>query len=440
MEVDVNIPPDVFNKIYYAYLHEDARIQIYYGGSGSGKSVFLAQRAVFDLMNGGRNYLITRKVGRTLRNSVFAEVLRVIGDWGVGRLFNVNKSEMAITCVNGYEIIFIGLDDPEKLKSIVPKKGAITDVWVEEATECARDDVKQLLKRQRGGSSSVPKRLTMSFNPILRTHWIFQDYFSHISMTDTQTSYKAHNLSILHTWHIHNRFLTESDRSDLENETDSYYYNVYTLGLWGVLGNVIFTNWTVEDLSNRIDQFINRHNGLDFGYAANPAAVIMTHYDRAHKMIYIFGELYETGLTNDMLASKTLEMINKDSVICDSAEPKSIAELQKYGVRAVPAKKGKDSVSYGIQWLKQQRIVIDTSCVNTKNEMEQYKWREDKNGNALPEPVDKNNHLIDALRYAYETDSAPLMAQPAMKSRWGRSYENRADDEERPREKSKWRQ
>lgn len=403
-EYRIQIDPAVFNAVYLPHLDNLARTQIFYGGSGSGKSVFLAQRCVFDVMQGKRNYLVCRQVARTIRKSVFNEVKKVISDFSVKHLFNINQTDLVITCKNGCQILFAGLDDPEKIKSITPEKGVITDVWIEEATETERNTVKDLYKRQRGGSDDTAKRMIMSFNPILQSHWIYEEYFSGIGWADKQTEYKGNDLTILKTWYIHNRFLTPEDVRDLENETDSYFYNVYTLGNWGVLGNVIFTNWTVEDLSELRDQFVNRRVGLDFGYSSDPAALITSHYDRAKKVIYIFDELYETGLTNDVLAGEVKSKINEDYVTCDSSEPKSIAELNRYGVNARGASKGKDSVIHGIQWLQQQKIVIDVGCINTRNEFQQYKWKEDAGGYAMPVPVDKNNHLIDALRYAYEAD------------------------------------
>lgn len=404
MATQVQIDPVVFNSVFLPHLNNLARTQIYYGGSGSGKSVFLAQRCVYDLMRGGRNYLITRQVGRTIRGSVFTEILKVINEWGVGGLFTINKSDMLITCQNGYQIIFAGLDDAEKLKSLTPIKGAISDIWVEEATETDRATVKQLYKRQRGGRSDIPKRLVLSFNPILQSHWIYDEYFARAVWADDQTEHISDDLSILKTWYIHNRFLTADDVRDLENETDPYYRAVYTLGQWGVLGNVIFTNWRVEDLSGMRDQFVNRRNGLDFGFSSDPAAISVTHYDKKHKTIYIFDEFYERGLTNDVLAKEVIRLIGDDVITCDSAEPKSITELRQHGVSAHSARKGKDSVIHGIQWLQQQAIVVDTRCVNARNELSQYKWKEDAAGNSIRQPVDKHNHLIDALRYAYEGD------------------------------------
>jgi phage terminase large subunit len=400
----VDIDQKIFNQVFIPHLTNYSRTQIYYGGSASGKSVFLAQRCVYDLMSGGRNYLVVRQVARTIRGSVFTEICRVISTWNVGGLFAINKSDMLITCSNGYQIIFAGLDDVEKMKSLAPARGAITDIWVEESTEVEKNSIKQLYKRQRGGDDNTPKRLSMSFNPILQSHWVYEEYFSKIGWADKQTEYKTDELSILKTIYKDNRFLTPNDIKDLENETDKYYYAVYTEGQWGVLGNVVFTNWRVEDLSSQRDNFTNRRNGLDFGFSSDPAALSTSHYDRMRKTIYIYDELYETGLTNDVLAEQAKDKIGKDRVACDSAEPKSIAELQNFGVDAYPVKKGKDSVNFGIDWLKQQTIIIDTSCINTRNEFQQYKWKEDAGGNALKIPVDKNNHLIDALRYAFEDD------------------------------------
>ena len=392
------------NDVYIPHLENYARTQIFYGGSSSGKSWFLAQRCVLDVLAGGRNYLVCRQVARTIRSSVFQQVERVIREVGLLDYFTINKSDALITCKNGYQVIFAGLDDTEKIKSIVPAVGVITDIWIEEATETDSRSVKDLYKRQRGGDESIAKRMTLSFNPILQTHWIYEEHFKSIAWADEQTEYGTGDLSILKTTYKDNRFLTTQDIHDLENEQDKYYRDVYTLGNWGVLGNVIFTNWEGRDLSGMLDQFTNTRNGLDFGFSSHPAALSRSHYDKTRKTIYIFSELYSTGLTNDMLAEEVRKIIGNEYVVCDSAEPKSITELQQHGVSALAAKKGKDSVNFGIDWLQQQKIVIDKSCISTKNEFQSYKWKEDKNGVAMRVPVDANNHVIDALRYAYEGD------------------------------------
>ncbi len=408
----IDIHTEVFNQVYLPFLDNTSRIQIYFGGASSGKSVFLAQRDVKDLLEGGRNFLIVRQVVRTLRGSVIQEITKVIRAWKLEDFFSINKTDGTVTCVNGYQIIFAGLDDVEKLKSLTPAKGVFTDIRVEEATEIEKDSFKQLTKRQRGGSDKTPKRITLSFNPILRTHWIYTDFFSTLGWADDQKEFISPNLSILKTTYKDNRFLTAEDIHDLEGERDAYYRDVYTLGNWGVLGDVIFTNWLVADLSDPQSEYYlpeeqrtNRRNGLDFGFSSDPAALGVSHYDKMRKRIYFYGELYEKGLTNDVLAERVKEIIGEENVICDSAEPKSIVELCNHGVSATGAKKGKDSVEFGIDWLKQQTIIIDKSCINMQNEMQQYQWKKDAGGNSLKIPIDKNNHLIDGgLRYAYEND------------------------------------
>lgn len=405
--MNVEIDPVVLNSAYIPHLKNMSRKQIYFGGSSSGKSVFLAQRDVIDLMRGKRNFLVCRQVAKTLRGSVVQEVRKVITSWGLSQLFDINKTDGTVTCINnGYQIVFAGLDDVEKLKSITPAKGVFTDVRVDEATEISRDSLKQLEKRQRGGDENIPKRLVISFNPIFQQHWIYEDFFAPMGWATEQTEYSTPDLSILKTWYVHNKFLTSQDVEGLLNEKDEYYRNVYTYGSWGVLGDVIFTNWRIEDLSGMQEQFTNRRNGLDFGFASHPAAITVSHYDADRKIIYIFDELYETGLTNDLLAAEALRMVGTENLTGDSAEPKSIVELQNNGVSIAGAKKGKDSITFGIDWLKQHKIIIDKKCVNHIKEFQQYQWKKDASGNAVtpPKPVDKNNHLIDALRYAYEGD------------------------------------
>jgi len=422
----VKLHSRIFNKVYIPYLNCQKRTQIFFGGSSSGKSAFLAQRVVYHLLKGGHNYLICRQAKTSLRGSVITEVSKVIETWGVSKLFSINKTDGTITCNNGYQVVFAGLDDVEKLKSIAFKKGVLTDIWVEEATEVDFKSIKQLFKRQRGKvQAGVKKTLTLSFNPILQTHPIYQTYFKSIGWTEDQKSFENERLSILKTTYKDNRFLEPEDIDDLENEEDKYFYNVYTLGNWGILGNVIFTKWIVADLDDPNSEYYlpeaqrtNNRDGGDFGFSSDPAAVFISHYDRMRKRIYIYDELYERGLTNDMLALEVKKKCGhwskneKGELVCtgtrpvifDSAEPKSIKELRDNGVDARPAKKGKDSVNFGIQWFQQQTFIIHKSCVNAKNEISIYHWKEDKNGNVLRQPAEKDNHLIDGGRYAYEND------------------------------------
>jgi phage terminase large subunit len=395
--ITVNIKDkQLFNKIYIPYLTDNTRTQIFFGGSSSGKSVFIAQRCIVDIMKGGRNYLIIRNTANTLRTSIYNELLKVISDWNLEKLFNWHKTDMTITCINGYQILFRGLDDAEKLKSIVPEKGVITDILVEEATETKKEAIKQLQKRLRG-KAAAPKRITLVFNPIMRNHWIYDEYFKG-KWVEGESRYRDDKLAILKTTHLDNRYLEQDDRDELENEKDPYYYQVYTKGDWGVLGDLIFTNWKVEDLSKIKKQFGNYYNGLDFGYSNDPTAA--GRQAIKGKQLFILDEIiYEKGLTNNVIASKLKPVISKDIIRCDN-EPKSIAELRGYGIEAIAAKKGPGSVNFGIQYLRQFEIIIDRKCQNAINEFQLYQWKKDKYGDAINEPLDRNNHFIDQIRYA----------------------------------------
>ncbi|MBA7565030.1 PBSX family phage terminase large subunit [Candidatus Atribacteria bacterium 1244-E10-H5-B2] len=400
MNVNIQISKKVFNKIYIPYLENVIRTQIFFGGSSAGKSVFIAQRCVIDVLENERNYLIIRNTANTLRTSVFNEIRRIILSFGLVKLFKINKTEMTITCITGYQILFRGLDDAEKLKSIIPEKGVITDILIEEATETKRDDIKQLYKRLRGltgGKHKIAKRLTMAFNPIIRTHWIFKEYFK--NWVEGETEYHDGRLSILKTTYKDNRFLEQDDIDELENEQDPYYRDVYTLGNWGILGDLIFTNWKIEDLSKIKNTFGAYYNGLDFGFSNDPSAA--GRQAIKGKVLYILQELlYEKGLTNDVIAGRLKPAIGKEYIRCDSSEPKSIAELRGYGIEALAARKGPGSVNFGIQYLKQFNIIIDRKCQNAINEIQLYQWKKDKDGNVINVPVDKFNHFMDQVRYA----------------------------------------
>jgi phage terminase large subunit len=215
----------------------------------------------------------------------------------------------------------------------------LTDVWMEEATECAYADFKQLDKRLRGPSRHV-KRLTLSFNPVSRDHWIYKEFFS--IWQDRRNYAESPQVSILKTTYKDNRFLTADDRAALENERDPYFYQVYTLGNWGVTGDVIFTNWRVETLPDTVPG--ETRMGLDFGFAADPCGFVLVRYDKKRRTVYVLDEIWEKGLTNLALAQRLSPFAAQGPIACDSAEPKSIHELKALGIRAYPVRKGPDSV------------------------------------------------------------------------------------------------
>lgn len=406
--IPVKIDAGIFNDVYLPHLENMARIQIFYGGAASGKSVFLAQRTIADILRGGRNYLVCRQEGKYIRGTVFREIKKVIKAWGLSSEFKIHKTDMTITCTNGYQILFAGLgrDEASKLKSITPDKGVLTNVWVEEATEATQDSIKQLEKRLRGieiGKEPKPKTLTLSFNPILKSHWIYKEYFKDIAWTDEQTEHNDGKLSILKTTYTDNRFLAADDIEGLKSESDKYYYDVYTLGIWGVLGDVIFTNIKVQDLSETRDTFDNHRHGLDFGYG-EPLAYVHTHLDKKRKRLYVLDDFTSQEMQDEDLYDEISPIVERQRITADSAEPKSIAKLKKLGLDIVGAKKGKDSVIYGIKWLKGYTIIIDVTCIAFKTEFEILQWKTDRYGERLEEVAGRNKHFFDALRYAHEND------------------------------------
>jgi len=410
----LSLSGEAVNRVYRPHLENQHRYQLYFGGAGSGKSVFLATRCVLDALR-GRNILIVRRVARTLRGSCWNETVKAISRLGLSSLFRINKTENTITARNnGAQIIFAGLDDVEKIKSLTPASGCLTDIWMEEATECSYADFKQLDKRLRGVSPH-PKRFTFSFNPVYKTHWLYREFFS--AWREGRAYSETDAVSILKTTYKDNCFLSADDRLALENERDPYFYQVYTLGNWGTEGAVIFTNWRVEELAAETPG--ETRMGLDFGFAADPCGFVLLRYDRKARRVYILDELYERGLTNLDLAERLMPFRGQGIISCDSAEPKSIAELRSLGLPVMPARKGPDSVLHGVQWLRQQTLVLSPRCAHLREELLRYQWQQDGDGNVLPRPRDRDNHLIDALRYALEGDMACRRAYTGVKEALG---------------------
>ena len=384
------------------YLEATQYIQIFFGGSSSGKSYFISDRTVIDNIN-GYNYLVCRNVGNTIKKSVFNQIVKSINNMCLAMFYRINKSDMTITCTrNGKQILFAGLDDVEKLKSITPENGVLERVWIEEATEIKREAFLQLKKRLRGRTDKH-KGIILTFNPVLKSHWIYKEFFADC-WDESKNTYSDDRKLIVKTTYKDNNYLTPDDVYELEHEADQYFYNVYTLGNWGILGNLIYKNWSTADLSGIVHTFYNVVNGLDFGFS-NPNALIRAHISEKSKTIYVFQELCKRGQTYDSLIADIKRMCGNGIVTCDNEDSRGLFMLQTAGIKAVPAKKGADSVLNGITWLSGYKIVIDISCQEFINEIQQYHWQEDKDGNVLEKPVKKKDHLLDALRYAVEQES-----------------------------------
>lgn len=231
MNVKINISKQVFNEVYLKMLQCKDRYQVFYGGGSSGKSFFIAQNQILELITPEKhNLLVVRQTGDTNRKSTFPLFKQVISAWNLGKYFKVNESDMRIKCtLTNNEVAFAGLDDVEKIKSITFENGELTTIWVEEATETQEADINQLKVRLRGGKSK--KQLILSFNPINIQHWIKGHFIDSGLATVCFSTYKD------------NKFLTDDDRKALEDLrlTDEYTYRVYCLGEWGIVGKTVFS-------------------------------------------------------------------------------------------------------------------------------------------------------------------------------------------------------
>ena len=259
-EINIKINKRVFNKSFLPYLDNDKRYLIFYGGAGSGKSYFIGERYIYKMLKVKRfNLLVVRNTGKSNRDSTFALFKQIISKWHLSKYFKVNESDLRIKCLlNGNEIVFAGLDDVEKLKSITFSKGELTDIWIEEASEILEADFNQLDVRLRG--KGTKKQIVISFNPIDINHWLKKRFFDR----------KDENIEIFHSTYKDNEFLDEDYKKLLESykDTDEYYYNVYCLGQWGVLGKTVFDARKInERLQNlpkvlKVGYFTYNYDGL----------------------------------------------------------------------------------------------------------------------------------------------------------------------------------
>lgn len=388
----------VFNDAYYPYIQDyDKRFNVYYGGGGSGKSHFVVQKLVYKYLKySNRKCLVVRKVGNTLRDSIYALFKSVISDFNLRDEVKFLDSMLTITLPNDSQFIFKGIDDPEKIKSITN----IDDIIIEEATELTQEDFDQLNLRLR--SKNPYNQIHLMYNPVSKSNWVY-DYW-HIRETNPDTT------MLLHTTYKDNRFLPEDYIQALEElkETNFTYYKIYALGEFATLDKVIFNNWKIDDFNYREllkdNMDIKALFGLDWGYTNDPTAFVCALVDEENKKLYIFDEFQERGLLNNEIAQKIIDMgYGKETIIADGAEPKSIDELRTHGISRIQgAKKGNDSILNGIQFIQQFEIIVHSQCVHMIEELQNYTWQKDKNGIYINKPIDKYNHGIDALRYALE--------------------------------------
>ena len=379
---------------YLPYIRDyETRVNVFYGGAGSGKSYFVMQKIILKALDSQRKVLIVRKVGATLKESVWSLTLELIHTGGLApTVKQINKSDLTIEFLNGSVLLFKGLDDSEKIKSI----NGITDIAIEEATEITLDDFTQLNLRLR--SKKPNNQIHLMFNPVSKANWVYKYFFET----------KPDNCVIVQTTYRDNPHLPKEyveSLHALENKNPAYY-KIYVRGEFATLDKLVFPVIQKRIISEDELKDAWFWAGMDFGYTNDPTAITWGYYNPVQNDLYITGEYDKIGMTNDVIAETLVSLgLSKEKIVADSAEPKSITELRNLGIKRIIASvKGADSVKNGIDRMQRCNIIIDERCTKTIEEFENYTWQKDKKtGEYINQPVDSYNHHIDSIRYGIQT-------------------------------------
>lgn len=399
--------PDVVGKGYGTFWKYKGRYRVVKGSRASKKSKTAALWFITNMMKyPDANTLVVRKVFRTLKDSCFTDLKWAIHRLGVDAHWDVKESPIELTYKpTGQKILFRGLDDPLKITSITVEHGSLCWMWIEEAYEISSEDNFNMLDESIRGevAPGLFKQITLTFNPWNEHHWLKARFFD---KTDN-------DILSMTTNYMCNEWLDDADKKVFETmkQQNPRRYKVAGLGDWGIVDGLVYENWEEKLFSlNDIRGLsgIKSAFGLDFGYTNDPSALYCGMIDHSNKTIWVFDEMYKAGMTNEAIADEVIRMgYKKERIIADCAEPKSIDRLRTLGLDHIrKARKGKDSILNGIDFLQDYHMFIHPKCVNFLTEIGNYQWDSDpKTGRKINKPIDDFNHLMDAMRYAHEDDS-----------------------------------
>jgi phage terminase large subunit len=392
--------PKIIGKGYKAFWHFKGRYKVCKGSRASKKSKTTALWYIYNMMKyKDANLLVVRKTFRTLKDSCFKELKWAVKRLKVEHLWDFTLSPLeAVYKPTGQRIYFRGLDDPLKVTSIAVDVGCLCWMWIEEAYEIMKEDDFNILDESIRGETpeGLFKQITLTFNPWNERHWIKKRFF------DAEPD---EDILAITTNYMCNEWLDVADLKVFETmkKNNPRRYAVAGLGGWGIVDGLVYENWKEEAFKLEDIKHCESAFGLDFGYTNDPSAFFVGFIDLENKKLYVWDEFYEKGMSNKRISEKIIDMgYKKDRITADSAEPKSIDELNGLGLRVKAAQKGKDSILNGIQWIQDLEIIIHPRCVNFLTEISNYTWDKDKFDNKLNKPIDDFNHLMDAMRYALE--------------------------------------
>ena len=394
--------PQIIGKGYATYWNYKGRYRVVKGGRGSKKSTTTALWIIYKMMQYPlANTLVIRRIFNTHKDSTYTQLKWASNVLGVSHLWKFSKSPLEATYIpTGQKILFRGLDDPMSITSITVEHGHLCWCWFEEAFQVMNeDDFNKVDMSIRGElPKGYFKQITLSFNPWSEKHWLKKRFF------DTEDE----DVLAITTNYACNEFLGEDDKKLFEKMkiNNPRRYNIEGLGNWGIAEGLIYNNF--EELDFDIEEIKKRENiksafGLDFGYTNDPTAFIASLIDLDNMEIFIFDEHYQKAMSNKDIANMIkYKGYSKERIVGDSSEPKSIDDIKRQGIyRLKGARKGKDSILNGIQYIQDFKIYVHPKCENTLIELSNYVW-DTKEGNVINKPIDDYNHLMDALRYSLE--------------------------------------
>ena len=403
-----SLMPEKFHDVWRAAKQKNILNVVCSGGRGSGKSSNVAHIITQFLMRYPVNAVGIRKIDNTLEQSVYEQMKWAIEEQKVTHLFKFNKSPLRITYIpRGNYMVFRGAQYPERIKSLKDSRFPFAIAWVEELAEFrTEEEVTTITNSLLRGEldEGLQYKFFFTYNPPKRKQsWVNKKYGTQFVSGNTF----VHHSTYLDNPFIAKEFIKEAEETKKKNEMKyRWEYMGEAIGS-GItpFNNLEFREITDEEAAN----FDNIRNGLDFGYATDPLAFVRWHYDKKHNGIYAIDEFYGQKISNRQAANWIKSRgYQSDRIGADSAEPKSIAEL--HGDFNIPnvygVKKGPDSVEFGERWLDD----LDFICIDPKRtpniarEFESIDYQTDRDGNPKPRLEDKDNHAIDATRYAFADD------------------------------------
>lgn len=396
--------PSIVGKGYKKFWNYKGRYKVCKGSRASKKSKTTALWLIYNIMKYPKsNALVVRKVFRTLKDSCYSDLRWAVKRLKVDDYWEFKESPLELTYKpTGQKILFRGFDDPLKITSISVSVGSLCFCWVEEAYEITDETAFNMLDESIRGIVEAPlfKQIIITFNPWNEQHWLKSRFFD----------VKDENILAITTNYTCNEWLDDADKKLFETMkiNNPRRYQVAGLGEWGISEGIIYENYQEKEFDWRellqIRKNMKAVFGLDFGYTNDPTAFFCALLDLEQKEIYVFDEIYKEKMQNTEIYKEiTNKGFRKEKIVADSAEPKSIDQLKDLGLnRITPAKKGKDSINAGIQFIQDFKIYVHPRCNNFLTEISNYCWDKDKYGKSINKPVDDFNHLMDAMRYALE--------------------------------------